>query len=178
MSLIKTLVVIGILVACVYLITQNMNNDDSSEKFSEEQFQFQPTLDNFDGIEHMTSEQPVIQEPTQEPTQGPTQGHAQGHTQSKNVDTCCDYDTTLNSKDLLPNNVSNDWDSYCKGSASQQIDPTDFLLDPIMVQTLGPTLRNANLQIRSEPPNPQMKVSPWLQSTINPEQFRRPLDIG
>ena len=39
-------------------------------------------------------------------------------------------------------------------------------------------MRNPNLQIRSEPANPQVKVSPWLQSTIEPDSNRRPLEIG
>ena len=46
------------------------------------------------------------------------------------------------------------------------------------VNTVGQSLRNANRQLRSEPPNPQVKVSPWLQSTIEPDINRRGLDIG
>ena len=39
------------------------------------------------------------------------------------------------------------------------------------------SLRNANYQLRSDPPNPQQNVCPWLQTTIKPE-VRRQLDIG
>jgi len=39
-------------------------------------------------------------------------------------------------------------------------------------------LRNANLQIRSEPPNPQLSVGPWNQSTITPDFLRPPLELG
>ena len=46
------------------------------------------------------------------------------------------------------------------------------------VNTVGQSLRNANRQLRSEPPNPQVKVSPWLQSTIEPDINRKPLEIG
>ena len=28
------------------------------------------------------------------------------------------------------------------------------------------------------PPNPQVKVSPWLQSTIEPDTNRKPMEIG
>ena len=38
-------------------------------------------------------------------------------------------------------------------------------------------LRNANLQLRSEPTNPQEAVCAWNQSTIAPEA-RRKMDIG
>jgi hypothetical protein len=46
------------------------------------------------------------------------------------------------------------------------------------VNTVGQTLRNANLQLRSEPPNPQVPVSPWNISTIEPDINRVPLEIG
>lgn len=39
------------------------------------------------------------------------------------------------------------------------------------------SLRNANRQLRSDPPNPQDTVCPWMQSTIVPDK-RRPLEIG
>jgi len=48
----------------------------------------------------------------------------------------------------------------------------------IGIDTIGQTLRNANLQIRSEPPNPQTYVGPWQQSTISPDLLRPPLEIG
>lgn len=46
------------------------------------------------------------------------------------------------------------------------------------VNTVGQSLRNANLQLRSEPPNPQVNVSPWLMSSIGPDLMRRPLEDG
>lgn len=48
----------------------------------------------------------------------------------------------------------------------------------IGINTVGSSLRNANLQIRSEPPNPQMKTGPWNNSTMGPDLNRRPLEIG
>jgi len=46
------------------------------------------------------------------------------------------------------------------------------------IDTVAGTLRNANLQVRSEPPNPTAKVSPWMNSTIEPDLMRVPLEIG
>jgi len=46
------------------------------------------------------------------------------------------------------------------------------------VNTVGQSLRNGNLQLRSEPPNPQVNVSPWMNSTIGPDLPRRPLEVG
>ncbi len=48
----------------------------------------------------------------------------------------------------------------------------------IGINTVGQSLRNANLQLRSEPANPQLKVGPWNTSTIGPDFNRRPLEIG
>jgi hypothetical protein len=46
------------------------------------------------------------------------------------------------------------------------------------VNTIGQSLRNANRQLRSEPPNPQVNVSPWMNTTISPDLPRRPLEVG
>ena len=46
------------------------------------------------------------------------------------------------------------------------------------IDTVGSTLRNSNLQLRSEPPNPTNKVSPWMNTTIEPDLMRVPLEIG
>lgn len=48
----------------------------------------------------------------------------------------------------------------------------------IGVNTVGQSLRNANLQIRSEPPNPQVPVSIFLQTTIGPDVSHRSLEIN
>lgn len=46
------------------------------------------------------------------------------------------------------------------------------------IDTVGSVMRNANLQVRSEPPNPTTKVSPWMNTTIEPDLMRVPLEIG
>jgi len=48
----------------------------------------------------------------------------------------------------------------------------------IGINSVGQSLRNANTQLRSEPPNPQVNVSPWMNTTIGPDLPRRPLEIG
>ena len=48
----------------------------------------------------------------------------------------------------------------------------------IGINTVGQSLRNANYQIRSEPPNPQIPVSVFYQSTITPDINRRTLEIA
>ena len=44
------------------------------------------------------------------------------------------------------------------------------------VNTVGQSLRNANRNLREEPPNPRVVVSPWLNSTIDADLTRKPLN--
>ncbi len=48
----------------------------------------------------------------------------------------------------------------------------------IGVNTVGQSLRNANYQLRSEPPNPQVPVSVFNVPTIEPDVNRRALEIA
>jgi len=48
----------------------------------------------------------------------------------------------------------------------------------IGIDTVGQSLRNANLQLRSEPANPQVNTGPWNQSTIEPNLTRATFEIG
>lgn len=45
-------------------------------------------------------------------------------------------------------------------------------------ETMGGALRNANQQVRSEPPNPRGAVSIFNTSTIEPDQMRPNFEIG
>ena len=46
----------------------------------------------------------------------------------------------------------------------------------IGIDTVGQSLRNANKQIRAEPPNPQVVVSPWNNTTMTPDLSRKPME--
>ena len=85
----------------------------------------------------------------------------------------------LTPQDLLPQDSNSTWAQTVpagQGSLGDQ----NFLNAGfhVGINTVGQSLRNANLQLRSEPANPQMKVSPWLQSTIEPDANRRAMEIG
>jgi hypothetical protein len=76
--------------------------------------------------------------------------------------------------ELLPKQ-NNSW-----GNAGQSVQIPGNLLSPTYlagIDTIGSSLRNPNLQIRSEPPNPQKSVSIWNQSTITPDYLRPPFEI-
>jgi len=82
-------------------------------------------------------------------------------------------------QELLPNDPNSKW-AQVNPMASGDIAGKNFLNAGALigVNTVGQSLRNANWDIRSAPPNPQVEVSPWLQSTIAPDLQRRPLDIA
>jgi cell division protein FtsN len=85
----------------------------------------------------------------------------------------------LSAQDLLPQDKSSTW-ANVNPEGQGTLEGKNFLQAGyhIGINTVGQTLRNANLQLRSEPPAPQVQVSPWLQSTIEPDISRRPMEIG
>ena len=85
----------------------------------------------------------------------------------------------LDPKDLLPSDATTKW-AQTNPTGSGKIGDQNFLNAGYHtgINTVGQTLRNANMQLRSDPPNPQVQVSPWLQTTINPDTNRKPMEIG
>jgi hypothetical protein len=81
--------------------------------------------------------------------------------------------------ELLPNDVNSQW-STMNPRGGGQLESINLLSAGSMIgiNTIGSSLRNANLQLRSEPANPQLSVGPWNQSTIQPDIMRVPLEIG
>jgi len=85
----------------------------------------------------------------------------------------------LSPDELLPGNAATKF-AASNPQAGGELKDQNFLEagQHIGVNTVGQSLRNANRQLRSEPPNPQVKVSPWQTTTIEPDINRRPLEIG
>lgn len=85
----------------------------------------------------------------------------------------------LTATDLLPSDASSKW-AQINPSSSGDLSDQNFLTAGyhIGMNTQGTTMRNANLQLRSEVPNPQVAVSPWLISTIEPDVRAVSFEIG
>ena len=81
--------------------------------------------------------------------------------------------------ELLPKDVNSQW-AQLNPAGSADFKNVNLLKAGYLIgiDTIGSTLRNANLQERSEPPNPTTSVSPWLNTTIEPDLMRVPLEIG
>lgn len=86
----------------------------------------------------------------------------------------------LTAEDLLPKDAANSRWAQVNPAGQGDVKDKNFLNAGFHmgINTVGTSLRNANLQLRSEPPNPQVKVSPWNQTTIESDLNRRPLEIG
>ena len=86
----------------------------------------------------------------------------------------------LQASDLLPNVSSSAPVGWSVQDGAGELNDKNFLNAGyhVGINTVGQSLRNANLQLRSECPNPTVKVSPWLQTTIDADLNRSPLDIG
>jgi len=86
--------------------------------------------------------------------------------------------STNNPNELLPK-TSNSWGSL-NPQGGGELENVNLLKAGyhMGIDTVGQSLRNPNYQIRSEPPNPQNNVSPWNQTTITPDKFQVPLELG
>lgn len=81
--------------------------------------------------------------------------------------------------DLLPQDQNSQWAALNPVAMNQGGMP-DLLQAGyhIGLDTIGQTLRNANLQLRSDPIIPKSDVGPWNQSTIEADLGRTPLELG
>jgi len=86
-----------------------------------------------------------------------------------------------NPSDLLPQDQNSQWAALNPNTMNQG----DVLMPDLLqagyhigLDTIGQTLRNPNLQLRSDPVISKSEVGPWNQSTIEPDFGRVPLEIG
>ena len=95
------------------------------------------------------------------------------------IPSSCSQPNIQNPAELLPKDSNSQW-AQLNPSGKGELANVNLLKAGyhIGIDTVGQSLRNANLQIRSEPPNPQLSVGPWNQSTIEPDFMRVPLEIG
>ena len=85
----------------------------------------------------------------------------------------------LTPSELLPKDASSVW-AQQNPMGTGSLKGKNFLSAGALVgvNTVGESLRNANYQLRSEPPNPQVPVSVFNNSTIEPDINRRDLEIS
>jgi hypothetical protein len=86
-----------------------------------------------------------------------------------------------NPADLLPKDENSQWSALNPTSMNKG----DVLMPDLLqagyhigLDTIGQTLRNPNLQLRSDPIISKNDIGPWNQSTIEPDYGRVPLELG
>ena len=96
------------------------------------------------------------------------------------IPTDCFPRDKLSVEDLLPKDAANSTWAQVNPAGQGDVKDQNFLTAGyhVGINTVGQSLRNANYQLRSDPPNPKMKVSPWNQSTIEYDGSRRYFEVG
>jgi len=86
-----------------------------------------------------------------------------------------------NPQDLLPKDMNSQWSALNPAAMNHG----DILMPDLLqagyhigLDTIGQTLRNPNLQLRSDPIITKSDVGPWNHSTIEPDYARVPLELG
>ena len=107
-------------------------------------------------------------------------GNADGmNTDTYGLPPSCAKQQVVDPKELLPKDNNSEFSKLNPSGAGDLMNVSLLKAGHhIGINTVGQSLRNANLQLRSEPPNPKMDVGPWNSSTIIGDPFRRPLEIG
>lgn len=95
-----------------------------------------------------------------------------------NAPSNCYPKNQLNATELLPADPNSKW-AQVNPQGAGDIAGKNYLNAGALigVNTVGQSLRNASHDLRSEPANPQVAVSPWFNSTIEPDINRRVLEI-
>jgi hypothetical protein len=86
----------------------------------------------------------------------------------------------LTADDLLPKDAANSRWAQLNPAGQGDVKDQNFLQagHHVGLNTTMGSMKNANMQFRSEVPNPKALVSPWMNSTYEPDVSRRPLEIG
>jgi hypothetical protein len=101
-------------------------------------------------------------------------------TSKNNMPSECYPRDKLTAEDLLPKDAANSKWSEANPAGQGDVSDRNFLSAGFHIgtDTIGQSLRNANYQLRSDPPNPKLKVGPWNQSTIEFDQARKHFEIN
>jgi hypothetical protein len=119
-------------------------------------------------------------EPSQPLGQNENYASATGiNTSTQGLPPSCSRQPVADPSELLPKDTNSQW-AQLNPTGSGDLQNVNLLRSGyhIGIDTIGTSLRNANLQLRSEPANPQINVGPWNNTTISPDTMRVPLEIG
>jgi hypothetical protein len=123
---------------------------------------------------------PMAVQETTPPASG-TQQTAMPATSSSMSTSGYSTQAVANPSDLLPKDQNSQWAALNPSTMNKG----DILMPDLLqagyhigLDTIGQTLRNPNLQLRSDPIISKTDIGPWNNSTIEPDLGRVPLELG
>jgi hypothetical protein len=98
----------------------------------------------------------------------------------KKIPTDCAPRDKLTVEDLLPKDAANSKWAQVIPAGQGDVKDQNYLTAGYLsgVNTVGQSMRNANYQLRSDPPIDRMNVGPWNQTTIEYDASRKMFEIG
>lgn len=191
-NILKTILIVLIVAGIAYLVYHLYTKNTHKEKVHQEQVNepMVPKEESISNVMHKMHGAPNGQgNPIMKKQNMLPKGHIVGENDIEHFSTNQDYEVQRNltnfpkeqltAEELLPQDNSSLW-AQVNPAGEGSLKDRNFLQAGyhIGINTVGQTLRNANLQVRSEPPCPQVVVSPWIQTTIEPDVSRKPFEIG
>ena len=153
-----------------YSRNKSMNSEQMSSRRTQEMYSNQMPASQSAG--EVQPSQPLGQNETYASATGMS-------TSTQGLPPSCSRSPIADPSELLPKDTNSQW-AQLNPSGKGELANVNLLKAGyhVGIDTVGQSLRNANLQIRSEPPNPQLNVGPWNSSTIEPDFMRVPLELG
>jgi hypothetical protein len=87
----------------------------------------------------------------------------------------CDPEDLFDVDKYLPQEVNDDWFEVQPEPISVKNRHLINITKPIGINTIGSSLKNASYDIRAQPACPKFVVSPWLQSSVEPDLNVKPM---
>ena len=157
------------------LLSDNMSNNPFSNVGNVEQ-----TKSTEQGAQQMNKQLDTSPQQGVKPvvtTDGEQYLNVNGLTSGTPPNNTCNNKPVMDPKQLLPNDNNNEWSNIMPNNDLKNVGMLNAG-HHIGMNTVGSSLRNPNLQIRSEPTIPQSNIGPWNNTTMEADTLRRPLEIG
>ena len=164
-------------VGALFLIFLFNSYSSSKSNSTTEQMSSRRNQQNYSSSQSGGSNTP---QPSQPLGQNETYASATGtSTSTQGLPPSCSRQAVADPSELLPKDTNSQW-AQLNPTGSGDLESVNLLRAGYHngIDTVGSSLRNANLQVRSEPANPQLNVGPWNNTTISPDTMRAPHEIG
>uniref|UniRef100_A0AB39JEX2 Minor capsid protein P11 C-terminal conserved region domain-containing protein n=1 Tax=Florenciella sp. virus SA2 TaxID=3240092 RepID=A0AB39JEX2_9VIRU len=96
---------------------------------------------------------------------------------SKTDKMSCNNQPVMDPKELLPLDSNKEWNNIKPNGDLKQLNLVNAG-HHIGINTVSSSLRNPNLQIRSEPSIPKGNVGPWNNTTIEGDPHRKGFELA